>query len=219
MTEPRPHPCEWQPAALAVIAGLLDEHHAAGLGDIDDPVCADPLAGRGSITTCPTSAPWRFVGCELEPEWAAVCDAIDCADATRWLPAHAHDIDAIATSIPFGNRMADQYQPQPSDKSVRATYAISLGRRLIPHNAAAHAWGPIYRALTSRILAACCATDAGLVIVEAANPLIRRREIDVVSWAADELAACGRTVERIVWRTRQRRFTDTLASDVLLVAT
>ena len=215
MTDLPRHPCEWPHGALAAIARILDyEHRSRGL---DVGVGVDPMAGRGRIVTTPTRTPWSWAGCELEAEWAAAEDRIEHAEATEWLSGLRYVPDAIACSVPYGNRAADQYLPPSSDTSVRMTYATSLGRKLTPGSAASLVWGARYRLAMGDVLRAICNVRAPLVVVEAANPLLGGQVADVVGWTAGRLREGGYRVRRRVWRTRQRRFTRTRADDVLLI--
>ena len=82
------------------------------------------------------------VGVELEAEWACEHPDTVVGDATALPVAWSAGFDAVVTSPPYGNRMADNYA---GDGSRRHTYRIALGRALTDGSAAGLQWGDRYR--------------------------------------------------------------------------
>lgn len=104
----------------------------------EDAFILDPFAGAGGIHVLrPT---FLTYGIELEPEWASDSQFTAQGDATATGLLDS-SFDAVVTSPPYGNRMADQ-DMRPS---VGATYAKILGRRVSDGSAAGMQWGPEYR--------------------------------------------------------------------------
>jgi hypothetical protein len=83
---------------------------------------------------------------EIEPKWAAVSQRqtdrsfVGDAQILRWADG---EFDAVITSPPYGNRMADHHNAK--DGSRRVTYRHYLGEPLQPNNAGMTEWGPRYR--------------------------------------------------------------------------
>lgn len=104
----------------------------------------DPMAGIGRIHTLALGYR-ETIGVELEPEWAKAHERNIVGDA-RDLPFRDGFFDAVATSPPYANRLADNPTRYLKD-TTRRTYAGYLGRDLTGGNAGALQWGQPYRDL------------------------------------------------------------------------
>ena len=102
-TEPRAHPAPFSLPVLDAIGAVL-EHEAFILGKKKLRVL-DSFAGIGRIHDLPHNT----VGVELEPEWAQQHPNTEVGDATK-LRFRANSFDAYATSVCYGNRMADHHE-------------------------------------------------------------------------------------------------------------
>ena len=110
-------------------------------------VIVDPFAGVGGIHQLRSLVDVVTFGVELEPKWAERGGCL-VGDA-RLVDEHPDlvdvVVDAIMTSPPYGNRMADVYDPD--DPYHRDTYTRHLGEQLQPDNAGGLQWGEKYRAV------------------------------------------------------------------------
>ena len=136
--DPQPHPAPFSPDVLEAFAAATPRGARV----------LDPLAGIGRIHVLAGRETW---GVELEREWARAHPRTLVADS-RALPFPDGTFDAIATSPPYGNRLADN-PLRFKKQSRRRTYAGSLGRDLSPGSAASLQWGPKYRGLMAGIWA------------------------------------------------------------------
>lgn len=135
-TGPR-HPAKYSPAILAVIRGTLEVALPKGA------VILDPFAGTGRIHDL-RELGYATIGVELEPEWASMSPFTVHGDATQLPFSWSGEYDAVVTSPPYGNRMADSYAGDSSG-SRRHTYRIALDRPLTDGSAAGLQWGDKYR--------------------------------------------------------------------------
>ena len=145
-TTATPHPAKFSPYLLVPLLEMLEDA-ADGIAGADharyaDLELLDPFAGVGTIHDLADQIGIRSTGVELEKEWADQHPRTYVGDATR-LPFPRHSFDIVATSPPYGNRMADSYDGR--DGSRRHTYRIDLGRPLTPDSAAGLQWGNDYR--------------------------------------------------------------------------
>lgn len=145
---PRPHPAKFSPEIIRQLRRLVDDEQAR----VDRPVeVLDPFAGPGGIHQLEDRGRVSTVGVELEPEWAEQHERTIVGDATD-LPADwTGRFDIVATSVCYGNRMADMYDGR--DGSRRMTYRLSLGRPPSEGSACPMQWGPEYRYLHVRAIA------------------------------------------------------------------
>jgi hypothetical protein len=133
----------------------------------------------------------RYLGVEIEPEWAQQGMGTLIGDATklREIPGVvAFAPDTVITSPPYGNRMADQYLGDPKG-SRRHTYAIALGRRLDPDSAAYYQWGPYYQQIISESFREIYAIlpEGGHFILNIANHYRKHTLQLVVPWAVEQI--------------------------------
>ena len=131
------NPSTVAPHPAAFPEGVLDILNAVTpcLGKI-----LDPMAGIGRIHSLDGRETY---GVELEEEWAVAHPRTVVGDA-RCLPFVDAYFDAVVTSPPYGNRLADN-PLRFKTQTRRCTYAGSLGRNLTFGSAAGMQWGPRYR--------------------------------------------------------------------------
>ena len=230
--ETREPPVPWQPAALREVARLLNEHaREVLLGPIGGPTelaLLEPMAGGGSILTLVDDhmlhdPRWALYPSELEPEWANNDPRVAAAEASSHLldwAVRGQAPAAIVFSPPFGNRMADTYEPPETDTSVRFTYTISLGRPPTVGSAASLPWGPAYRGAMAKIYNAVarCSGPNTLVIVEISDCQVDGEAAGVPEWTRWALQHAGlRYRQTVSWRERPLRYTGGEVSDDLLV--
>jgi tRNA G10 N-methylase Trm11 len=150
----------------------------------------DPMAGVGRVHELTGHV---TIGVEIEPEWAeqhpktVVGDVLDLP----WADGH---FEAIVTSPPFGNRMADQYA---GDGTPRHTYRIYLGRPLSEGNGATFQWGRQYRrfhrqawAEADRVL-----KSGGLFLLNISDHIRAGRVMPVSRWHVRVFERMGYLVE------------------------
>lgn len=230
--ELREPPVPWQPEALREIARMLNGHaREALLGPIGGPAelaLLDPMAGGGSILKLVDDhllhdVRWVLYPSELEPEWAGNDSRVAVSKAVEqllgWSDLHEPPA-AIVFSPPFGNRMADTYEPRETDKSDRFTYTIALGHPPSDGSAAALTWGPAYRGAMAQIYNAVarCAGQHTLVIVEISDCQIDGEPARVPEWTRWALQHAGLVYRNTIsWRERPLRYTGGAVTDDLLV--
>jgi len=156
----------------------------------------DPFAGPNGIArlsetlgTFSNSTGRRYLGVEIEPEWAQMGLDTVVGDATklREIPGVvAFAPDCVITSPPYGNRMADQYLGDAKG-SRRHTYAIALGRRVSLDSAAHWQWGPRYATILSEGIReiAHILPEGGHFILNMANHYRKGVLQLVVPWAVE----------------------------------
>lgn len=163
------HPAKWSAGVLAQLAVLLPDYLQPGA------LCLDPFAGVGLDQLAKAYPDGRWVGTELEAEWARQSAGTLVADALR-LPLRRGSVAAIVSSYCYGNRMSDHHEAAdlckacggagtlgpavyadvgdygrtcPTCKgeglSRRNTYRHALGWPLTDGNAGQMQWGDRYR--------------------------------------------------------------------------
>lgn len=134
-----PHPAKFSEPILSLIRELVCNYTPL------DARVIDPFAGTGLVHTLPRDT----TGVEIEPEWAEqtiptpnqrtiIGSALDMPFRDNWF-------QCAVTSPCYGNRMADNHIPSPSDTSTRITYRHKLGRPLTEGSAGGLQWGKKYR--------------------------------------------------------------------------
>jgi hypothetical protein len=141
------HPAKFSAEILPVLYELC-------AGKPKGSILLDPFAGTGMAALVAERCGYRYMGVEIEPEWASLHPNTICADSATVVLSKRPRV--ICTSPAYGNRMADQYLGSPKDHASgkpikRSTYAISLGRRLAPENGAGFQWGTKYKDLHERV--------------------------------------------------------------------
>ena len=225
---PADHPCPWSPEALREVAHVINDLTTGTFGGPPSLHLVDPMAGGGSIyrlvdEAMLTDPRWTITATEIEPAFAAHDPRVAVEDATialRRTGRGQRAPDAIVTSPPYGNRMADTYIPPASDTSTRFTYAVSLGQPPVDGSAAALGWGPAYRGAMAEIYAAIASAAAPdtIVIIDMADHLRDGVVEPVTDWTSRHLQAIGlRQIQRLPYRTRPIRYHGVAIADSLLV--
>ena len=222
------HPCPWPTEALREIAHVINDLTTGPFGGPPSLHLVDPMAGSGSIyrlvdEAMLTDPRWTITATEIEPAFAACDPRVAVEDATialRRTGRGQRAPDAIVTSPPYGNRMADAYIPPASDTSTRFTYAVSLGQVPVDGSAAALGWGPAYRGAMAAIYAAIAsaASPDTIVIIDMADHVCDGVVESVTDWTSRHLQAIGlRQIQRLAYRTRRIRYHGLPVADSLLV--
>lgn len=150
-------------------------------------VVLDPFAGTGRVHELNGRANiGRTVGVEIEPEWAAKHPDTIEGNALD-LPMEDCEVDAIATSPTYGNRMADHHDA--TDDSVRLTYKHTLGRDLHADNSGALQWGDDYREFHLKAWAESVRVlkPAGLFVLNIKDHVRGGEKQEVAAWHIDTL--------------------------------
>jgi hypothetical protein len=187
----------------------------------------DPYAGIGRVHELGRD---DTMGIEIEEEWADTHERTLWGDSsTLRVTAHDAKMmtvdephrsspqlgyewlrpNGIVTSPDYGNRMADQYLGTPEERRRRdeegvmprrRSYAISLGRKLTPGNAARYGFGDDYCATHTRIFTAVtdvCNPGARLAL-NVSDHFAAYTRIYVTSWWVEMVASLGWYVERMI---------------------
>lgn len=183
-----PHPAVFSDAVLAAFEALLDEH-----ADGDGRVLVDPFAGTGRIHELRPA--WETIGVEIEFEWASLHPATVCADSRDLVDVldalGVDQVDAVATSPAYGNRLADSYDAY--DPEARRSYSIDLGRALTEGNGAGLQWGDRYRALHLQVWEQCAEVlrPGGLLLLNVKNHQRAGEIMPVTAWHRSTLIDLG----------------------------
>lgn len=136
------HPAKFTKAIIDEARKVLDLQGFSGH-------ILDPFAGVGGVHALAQSDRHTH-GIELEPEWAETHPHTIVGDATR-LNYQDQCFEAVVTSPPYGNRMADKYAGDAKG-SKRYTYRVALGRDLSPNSIAALQWSGTYMKMIGEAL-------------------------------------------------------------------
>lgn len=125
---------------------------------------------------------------------------VECSDIHRWQHArpgvtvanaanlrHAsHSVDVIATSIPYGNRMADRLS---TDGDGRVTYADRRGTNASAEDVSGMQWGREYRHAMGRIFSewARVLTGQGVVVMACKDHVRGGQQQHVCAWVMREM--------------------------------
>ena len=204
------HPC---PFSKALMPTLIE----ACAGFPEGSLLVDPFAGIGRAGDIAAVHGYRFVGVELEPEYAEQHPDVlvgDSTELTTLIPPGT--VDIIVTSPTYGGRMADQYLGSPKDreheaatgKIRRRTYAVSLRRTLAENNTGRYQWGDRYRLLHIDVWQECFKVlrPGGRMVLNVSNHIRKHEEQRVADWHDGVLQVLGFVrKERIMVRTPRYR--------------
>jgi tRNA G10 N-methylase Trm11 len=179
------HPAKFSDTALDAANAVL--------GADPDLRVLDPFAGVGSVH----HLPYRTVGLEIEPEWAAAHSGTLVGDA-KALPFGDGTFDAAVTSPCYGNRMADHHEAR--DASIRHTYRHCLGRPLSDGSAGSLQWGDAYRELHHRAWGEVYRVlrPDGLCLVVVSDHVRKGLRQRVVDWHVQALLDAGFSVDQVL---------------------
>lgn len=183
------HPAKFSASVLEAVEQVLDEREFTGY-------ILDPFGGVGGIHDLWTNTRFTY-SVELEPEWAfqraGFCSMH--GDATQ-LTFRDGSFDAVVTSPPYGNRMADSYAGDAKE-SRRHTYRIALGRPLTEGSAASLQWGTKYQAAMTQALSEMdrVLRPGGLVILNLSNHIRQGQLVPVCDWYLRQADALGLVLE------------------------
>lgn len=178
------HPAKFHPSILEAIAELLVDRIEPGFRVLD------PFAGSGKVFELEKMLPGVCIeAIELEPEFAALHPRTRVGNALD-LPFDNASFDAIVTSPPYGNRLADRLL---LDGTRRFTYANALGRDLSPGNTGALQWGEKYRRGHERAWreAKRVLRPSGYVVLNCKNHVRGGVVVPVTGWHVHCLASLG----------------------------
>lgn len=192
-------PAKYSAPILSELRYLLETWSVCG-------IILDPFAGTGRIHQLATPT-MGTIGVEIEAEWAACHAHTIHGNATKLPDGWTGGFDAVVTSPPYGNRMADNYAGDAKG-SRRHTYRIALGRALSPGSAAAMQWGRKYRAtMAAALLEVRRVLKPGGLFLLNVSDHVRKGELQrVPEWYEDACTALGfELVERHMVPTARNR--------------
>ena len=195
------HPAKYSPAVIMAMLEALELYVPPNLEVLD------PFAGVGRIHNLRAYG-YETLGVELEPEWAAGSPHTMVGDATKLPEEWRGRFGVVATSPPYGNRMADKYAGDAKG-SRRHTYRISLGRDLTDGSAAVMQWGDEYRATMLRALREIRRVLApnGIFLLNISDPVRKGALQGVPAWFEKTATGLGglSLLERHAVHTRRQR--------------
>lgn len=103
-------------------------------------------------------------------------------------------VDAIATSVSYGNRMADKHEAK--DKSKRITYRHLLGRKLSENNSGGLQYGEKYRQFHIALWNMCLGFFKKKLILNISNHIRGGIEQMVSEWHLETLLGLGLRLEK-----------------------
>lgn len=185
------HPAKF---TASIIAEITAELMSQGFqGDI-----LDPFGGVGGVHELhdPLNLGWYTYAIELEPEWADEHERTSIGDATALPLIWANAFQAIVTSPPYGNRMADK-DMRPT---VAATYMKQLGRESSPGSMNHLQWtDPTYQRFAVRFMQEAWRVlePGGPFLLNVKNHPRNKKVVDVVGWYERTARELGWQVEKI----------------------
>lgn len=219
------HPAAYSKRVLHAIAAVIEREIPP---EPEAPVVVlDPFAGTGRIhhlidkpkeySEIPAGR-IKTYGIEIETEWAALHDRTYIGDALDLRATFApEEVDVVATSPCFGNRMADHHDAKDQCKrcegtgfvdaplikigvcpdckgvglSKRNTYRHALGRKPSDGSAAMLRWGPEYRRFHDSFIISVLTVlrPQGVLAVNMKNHVRRAKVEPVVEWWVTTLLA------------------------------
>lgn len=203
ITTPPDHPAKFSADIMVKISQIV----VAKSNMFDAPIrILDPMAGVGRIHKLHVPGYFHTTGLEIEPEWANQHGQTIEGDATE-MPFDDNSFDIIATSPPYGNRMADQFVSK--DGTKRMTYYHFLGRRLHENSAAGMHFGPQYQKTMREIFIECkrVLVPNGLIILNVSDFIKNGDVVDVVKWYKEMLIDLGyKVIRQDDIRTKRMRY-------------
>lgn len=158
----------------------------------------DPMAGVGRIHQLDRDFVYETIGVELESEWASehpdthVGDVMDLPD--EW----CETFDAVITSPPYANRLADKHNAK--DDSKRITYKHVLGRDLTEGSGAGMQWGSDYRHWVTGVVPSMgyMIKSGGLLVLNVSNHIRGGKEMLVSEYWLEEMLHYGLKFEKAI---------------------
>lgn len=191
---PPPHPAKFSASIMSDIADVLRREWN---DTAPDRRVLDPMAGVGGIHALDIIG-CETVGVELEAEWAAAHPRTIQGDVLDLPDEWAESFDAVITSPPYANRMADHHNAR--DNSRRMTYKHQLGRDLTEGSGAGMQWGMDYRRWASDVVTSMVyvTKPAGLIILNISNHIRDHKEMLVSEFWLEELMHHGLRLEKAI---------------------
>lgn len=158
----------------------------------------DPMAGIGRIHDLDRCGVYETIGVELEQEWVDAHPKTLQGDVTDLPDEWFDSFDAVVTSPPYGNRMADHHNAK--DGSKRITYKHVLGRDLTDGSGAGMQWGFSYQRWATSVVDAMAymVKPGGLVVLNISNHIRKGQEMLVSEYWLTELLRYGLKFERAI---------------------
>lgn len=179
------HPAKYSEEIVRTLDRLVRaEARAVGSTAATPLAVLDPFAGVGRVHRL--RRPNVFTaGIEIEPEWAGCHPDTLCDDSLAVLPhmaASGVEVDVVATSPTYGNRMADHHDAR--DGSRRRSYKHDLGRMPAPGSSSTLPWGPDYWAFHVRAYRAIYGVlrPGGLFLLNVSDFYRRKQIVPAVEW-------------------------------------
>jgi tRNA G10 N-methylase Trm11 len=157
----------------------------------------DPMAGTGErllqlkeqyLPSC------KFIGTEIEPEWAKVTPSIVVCQNSFDFLRYQEDCswDTILVSPPYGNRMADKLG-KGKWAETRNSYAVYLGRELSIGNSGSLQWGEKYKSFHSSLWKECVRVLKinGVFILNIKDHIRKMERQYVTDWHIETLSKLG----------------------------
>lgn len=186
------HPAKFSPTILRHMGIII--HNIMQNEGWDHVTVLDPNGGVGRIHQLKSA--WVHTHMiEIEPEWCQVGSTLGpsvCMDMFDFYPQLPFNI--VATSITYGNRMADHHNA--TDLSKRNTYKHVLERDPDSRSSAILQWGDEYRAFHLRMFTKVrddFLVGGGYFVLNIKDH-VRKKEVQKVSsWCWETLRALGFT--------------------------
>lgn len=189
------HPAKFTNSILIVLNGVMELEADRNEGRLS---VLDPMAGVGRIHDLDETFVYETQGVELEEEWAELHPRTRHGDVLDLPDEWCESFDAVVTSPPYGNRMADHHNAQ--DGSKRMTYKHLLGRDLTEGSGAGMQWGRDYRDWVREVVPSMgyMIKSGGIMVLNISNHIRKGKEMLVAEYWLEEMLHYGLKFERAI---------------------